>query len=122
MIIKNTASKATTHPIVADILNTVSGAYCSEFWDSVYEVSGTLNTLRELKQSFEALYEAQKYSEAFSLLLALHDLIALEVPVSVLEIQEYEEAIKIFMGEFIEDTADLLIDYESEESEYSDRE
>ena len=103
MTLKKTTSETGTHSPVADILNTVSGAYCSEFWDGVYEVSGTLNTLRELKHSFEALYEVQKYKEAFTLLLALHDLIALEIPASVLEMQEYEEAIKIFMGEFLED-------------------
>lgn len=83
-------------------------------------MSGTLNTLRELKHSFEALYEVQKYKEAFTLLLALHDLIALEIPASVLEMQEYEEAIKIFMGEFLEDTADLMLDYESEENAISE--
>lgn len=89
MTLKKTTSETGTHSPVADILNTVSGAYCSEFWDGVYEVSGTLNTLRELKHSFEALYEVQKYKEAFTLLLALHDLIALEIPASVLEMQEY---------------------------------
>lgn len=56
MTLKKTTSETGTHSPVADILNTVSGAYCSEFWDGVYEVSGTLNTLRELKHSFEALY------------------------------------------------------------------
>ena len=105
MTLKKTTSETGTHSPVADILNTVSGAYCSEFWDGVYEVSGTLNTLRELKHSFEALYEVQKYKEAFTLLLAL---------------QEYEEAIKIFMGEFLEDTADLMLDYESEENAVSE--
>ena len=88
MTLKKTTSETGIHSPVADILNTVSGAYCSEFWDGVYEVSGTLNTLRELKHSFEALYEVQKYKEAFTLLLALHDLIALEIPASVLEMQE----------------------------------
>lgn len=120
MTLKKTTSETGTHSPVADILNTVSGAYCSEFWDGVYEVSGTLNTPRELKHSFEALYEVQKYKEAFTLLLALHDLIALEIPASVLEMQEYEEAIKIFMGEFLEDTADLMLDYESEENAVSE--
>ena len=91
MTLKKTTSETGTHSPVADILNTVSGAYCSEFWDGVYEVSGTLNTLRELKHSFEALYEVQKYKEAFTLLLALHDLIALEIPASVLEMQEYSK-------------------------------
>lgn len=120
MTLKKTTSETGTHSPVADILNTVSGAYCSEFWDGVYEVSGTPNTLRELKHSFEALYEVQKYKEAFALFLALHDLIALEIPASVLEMQEYEEAIKIFIGEFLEDTADLLLDYESEENAVSE--
>ena len=32
----------------------------------------------------------------------------------------YEEAIKIFMGEFLEDTADLMLDYESEENAVSE--
>ena len=43
MTLKKTTSETGTHSPVADILNTVSGAYCSEFWDGVYEVSGTLN-------------------------------------------------------------------------------
>lgn len=45
MTLKKTTSETGTHSPVADILNTVSGAYCSEFWDGVYEVSGTLNSV-----------------------------------------------------------------------------
>ena len=112
---KHTAS-AGNRAIAQETLNTVSGAYCSEFWNSVYEVTESVDTIREIKGALEALHVTEHDDEAFQLLLALFDLSALEVPQSILEIEPYHEAVNIFIGEFLDDTADLIYDYEAEEN------
>lgn len=113
---KHSAS-ADNRAIAQEALNTVSGAYCSEFWDSVYEVTASVDTIREIKGALEALHATEHDEEAFNLVLALFDLVALEVPLSILEIKPYPEAVNIFIGEFLDDTADLIYDYESEETD-----
>lgn len=104
---------------VQEILYTVSGAFCSEFWDCMYEVSESLDTIKSIKKTIETLHAVGQDSAAFQLLLALYDLIALEVPEELLEIEPYEEAKKSFIAEFIEDSIDLMYDYEAEEEDTS---
>ena len=41
---------------VQEILYTVSGAYCSEFWDGMREVCDSLDTVRAIKKAIELLH------------------------------------------------------------------
>ncbi len=111
------ASVESARAVAREVLNMVFGAYCSVFWDSFYEVTGSIDSIRELKGVFETLHASQNDKAAFQLLLVQIDLVGFEVPAEVLEVAPYDEAIKIFMEEFFEDTADLMLDYEAEESE-----
>jgi len=100
---------------VQEILYTVSGAYCSEFWDGMREVCDSLGTVKAIKKAIELLHVSGHDKEAFQLILTQYDLIALEIPEAIREIEPYEEATSIFIGEFIEDSIDLMYDYETEE-------
>jgi hypothetical protein len=99
-----------------DMIRNISGAYCSNFWDTVFEVSGTLDTVREINDVVKTLHMSENSKEALKLIVAIHDLAGIETPAEILDIQPYPEATKIFIGEFIEDTEDLMYDYEAEEN------
>ena len=113
---EKSSAEANGRAMAQETLNTVSGAYSSDFWNSVYQITASVEPIREIKGALEALHAAESDEEAFHLVLALFDLTALEVPHSILEIKPYPEALHIFMGEFLDDTADLLYDYEAEEN------
>lgn len=76
---------------------------------------GTLDTVRKIKAVLETLCFAGNESEAYDLILAIYDLIAVETPPAISEIAPYPSAIKQFIIDFLLDIDDLLIDYESEE-------
>lgn len=116
MVTQNQSASASDLATAQETLNTVSGAYCSEFWDSVYEVTASVETIREITGAIEALHATEHDEEAYNLILTLFDLAALEVPLSILEIKPYHEAVSIFIGEFLEDTVDLIYDYEAGEN------
>lgn len=98
-----------------ELLSNVSGAYSSPFWDGMREVTGTLDTVRKIKAVLETLYSTGNELEAYNLILAIYDLIAIETPLDIIELEPYPKAIKRFIIEFLLDTHDLLIDYENEE-------
>jgi hypothetical protein len=100
---------------VKETLYTVSGAYCSEFWDGMREVCDDLDNVKAIKKTIELLHASGHDKEAFQFILAQYDLIALEIPEAIREIEPYEEATSIFIAEFIEDSIDLMYDYEAEE-------
>lgn len=81
------------------------------------EVSDDLDNVKAIKEAIELLHVSGHDKEAFQLILAQYDLIALEIPEAIREIEPYEEATSIFIAEFIEDSIDLMYDYEAEEEE-----
>ena len=105
----------TLSPAKIELINNVSGAYSAPFWDGVREVSGTLDTVRKIKTVLETLCSAGNESEAYNLILAMYDVIGVETPPSISELAPDPDAIRRFIIEFLLDTNDLLIDYESEE-------
>ena len=104
----------TLTPAKIELLSNVSGAYTSPFWDGMREVTGTLDTVRKIKAVLVTLCSTGNELEAYSLILAVYDLIALETPLDVIGLEPYPDAIKRFIIEFLLDTHDLLIDYENE--------
>lgn len=104
----------TLAPAAAEVINQVSGAYSTPFWDGVYSVTESLQTLREINGTMDALHECGKDAEAYHLILALYDLAAIEVPASIMELEPYPDAVERFIGEFLMDVEDLMYDYESE--------
>lgn len=105
----------TLSPAKIELISNVSGAYSAPFWDGLREVSGTLDTVRKIKSVLESLYSTENEIEAYHLILAIYDLIAVETPPAISELEPYPEAIKRFITEFLLDIDDLMIDYESEE-------
>ena len=80
------------------------------------EATGTLDTVRKVKAILETLCSTGNELEAYKLILAVYDLIAVETPPPTSsELAPYSDAIKQFITEFLLDIDDLLIDYESEE-------
>ena len=102
-------------PAKIELISNVSGAYSASFWDGVREVSGALDTVRKIKKVLETLCSTGNELEAYNLILAAYDLIAVETPPAISELAPYPDAIRRFIIEFLLDTNDLLIDYESEE-------
>ena len=105
----------TLSPAEIELISNVSGTYSAPFWDGLQEVTGTLDTVRKIKTVLETLCSAGNESEAYNLILAMYDVIGVETPPSISELAPYPDAIRRFIIEFLLDTNDLLIDYESEE-------
>ena len=102
-------------PAKIELISYVSGTYSALFWDGLREVTGTLDTVRKIRSVLEALSSTGNETEAYNLILAVYDLIAVETSLDIIELEPYPDAIKQFISEFLLDTHDLLIDYESEE-------
>ena len=98
-----------------ELISNVSGAYSASFWDGMREVTGTLDTVRKIKAVLETLCSTGNELEAYNLILAVYDLIAVETPPAISELEPYPDAIKRFIIEFLLDIDDLLIDFENEE-------
>ena len=79
------------------------------------EVTGTLDTVRKIRSVLETLSFTGNNPEAYNLILAVYELIAVETPPAISELEPYPDVIKKFITEFLLDIADLLIDYISEE-------
>lgn len=105
----------TLSPAKIELINNVSGTYSASFWDGLREVTGTLDTVRKIRSILEALSSTGNETDAYNLILAVYDLIAVETPLDIIELEPYPDAIKQFIKEFLLDIGDLLIDYESEE-------
>lgn len=105
----------TLSPAKIELISNVSGAYSAPFWDGLREVIGTLDTVRKIRSVLETLCSTGNELEAYNLILAVYDLIAVETPLDIISLEPYPDAIKQFISEFLLDIDDLLIDYESEE-------
>ena len=114
-VIKMSNENTTLSPAEIELISNVSGAYSAPFWDGLREVSGTLDTIRKIKAVLETLCSTGNELEAYNLILAMYDVIAVETPAAISEIASYPDAIKRFIIEFLFDIDDLLIDYENEE-------
>ena len=75
----------TLNPAKIELISNVSGAYSALFWDGLREVTGTLDTIRKIRSVLETLYSTDNESEAYNLILAVYDLIAIETPPAIFE-------------------------------------
>lgn len=105
----------TLTPAKIELISNVSGTYSAHFWDGLREVTGTLDIVRKIRSVLGTLGSTGNETEACNLILAVYDLIAVETPLDIIELELYPDAIKQFISEFLLDIDDLLIDYESEE-------
>lgn len=105
----------TLSPAAIELINNVSGAYSAPFWDGLHQVAGNLDTVRKIKVVLETLCSTGNELEAYNLILAMYDVIAVETPTAISEIASYPDTIKRFVIEFLFDIDDLLIDYENED-------
>ena len=103
-------------PSTADLINMISGAYTSPLWDELRYYASSLDTLRRIQTAIIALQECGKSTEAFGLIIALHDLTDLDVPEAVAGLEPFPDGMKMFVDEFIADTKDLMCDFETEEA------
>jgi hypothetical protein len=74
-----------------------------------------LEPVRKLKAVLETLCSTGNELEAYNLILAMYDVIAVETPPVISALTTYPNAIRRFIIEFLLDTNDLMIDYENEE-------
>ena len=68
----------TLGPAEIELISNVSGAYATPFWDGVREVSGALDTVRKIKAVLETLCSTGNELEAYNLILAMYDVIAVK--------------------------------------------
>ena len=106
----------TAMPSTADLINMISGAYTSPLWDELRYYASSLDTLRKIQTAIIVLQECGKSTEAFGLIIALHDLTDLDVPEAVAGLEPFPDGIKMFVDEFIADTKDIMCDFEAEEA------
>ena len=104
----------TLSPAKIELISNVFGTYSAPFWNGLREVTDTLDTVRKIRSVLETLNSTGNETEAYNLILAVYDLIAVETPPDIIELEPYPDAIKQFISEFLLDIDDLLIDYESE--------
>ena len=105
----------TLSPAKIELISNVSSTYSAPFWDELQEIAGTLDTVRKIRSVLGTLNFTGNETEAYNLILAVYDLIAVETPLDIIDLEPYPDAIKQFISEFLLDIDDLLIDYESEE-------
>ena len=98
-----------------ELIHDISGAYSAPFWDGIREETDTLDTVRKIKCALEGLYSAGKIYEAYDLILAIYDLIAIETPTPIIELEPYPEAIEVFLRSFLLDINDLMYDYDNDD-------
>lgn len=114
-VIKMLNENTTLSPAAVELISNVSGAYSAPFWDGLHQVAGNLDTVRKIKVVLETLCSTGNELEAYNLILAMYNVIAVETPTAISEIASYPDALKRFIIEFLFDIDDLLIDYENEE-------
>lgn len=114
-VIKMLNENTTLSPAAVELISNVSGAYSAPFWDGLHQVAGNLDTVRKIKVVLETLCSTGNELEAYNLILAMYDVIAVETPTAISEIASYPDAFKRFVIEFLFDIDDLLIDYENED-------
>lgn len=107
----------TLNPTKIELISNISGAYSAPYWDGLREVAGTLDTIQKIRSVLKTLYSTDNEIEAYNLILAVYDLIAIETPPAISEFEPYSDAIKQFITEFLLDIEDLMIDYEYEGQE-----
>ena len=73
----------TLSPAKIELISNVSGAYSAPFWDGLREVAGTLDTVRKIRSVLETLSSTGNETEAYSLILAVYDLIAAQTPLDL---------------------------------------
>ena len=96
------------------MINTISGLYAAPFWDTLHESLGSLDLVQHVLSAIRALQDSGKSDVAFSLILALYELISLDPPLAISALETYPEAIDIFISEFLADAGDLMYDYDAE--------
>lgn len=105
----------TLSPAKIELISNVSGTYFAPLWDGLREVTGTLDTVRKIRSVLGTLNSTGNETEAYNLILAVYDLIAVETPPDIIELEPYPDAIKQFITEFLLNIDDLMFDYEGEE-------
>ena len=111
-----TTKQNDTMPTAANLINMISGIYTSLLWDELRGYVDSLKSLRQLSTAINALQESGKSAEAFAMICALHDIAGVEIPEVITSLEPYPDAVRLFVGEFIADTDDLIWDYEIEEN------
>ena len=110
----NQQNKALT---VTGLINMISGIYTSPLWGELRGYVDSLNSLRSLSAAIKTLHESGKSNEAFAMICALHDVVGIEGPEVIACLDLFPDAVWLFVGEFIADKDDLILDYEIEEND-----
>ena len=101
-------------PLTTETLANLSGMYSTTLWDTIYEVSGSLETVKGLQTVIATLYSLNKNKEAMILIGSIHDLLGLEFPEELQIVEQNEELQARFICECLKDIEDLMYAYEAE--------
>lgn len=101
--------------LTTETLTNLSGVYSPAFWDAVYEVSGSLETVKGLQSVITTLYSLNKNSDAMLLISSLFDLLGLNFPEELQIVEQNEELQNHFISECLKDIEDLMYDYTAEQ-------
>ena len=113
MPINQESHSSITVPAAANMINIISGLYAAPFGDTLYESLGSLDLVQHVLSAIRALQDSGKSDVAFSLILALYELVSLDPPLAISALEAYPGAIDIFISEFLTDAGDLMYDYEA---------
>ena len=112
----NSTKSDTPLPSAENLINTISAIYTTPFWEELRGYVDELSSLRKIQEAIKILHINAQSEEALDLVIALYDVIGIEVPESILGLEKYPGAVKLFMEEFIDDTTEIICDYEFEEN------
>jgi len=99
-------------PVAFESINLISGVYAAVLWESLYDVFWSVNVLRNIHSVFSILYESGYTEEAFSLLHSYFDILDLDWAVELDVVDQIPELKEAFIGEFLKDAEDVIMDFE----------
>ena len=78
-----TNKQSTLSPAKIELISNISGTYSAPFCDGLREVTGTLDTVRKIKEVLKTLCFMGNELEAYNLILAMYDVVAVETPPAI---------------------------------------
>jgi hypothetical protein len=110
-----TVATVAVDPAVIERINHLSGAHSALFWDVLYGTSESILAMENTAAVLVFLYDRENYAEAIKLIRADFELLGIEWPEELTLVERVPELGEPFVGEFILDAEDIILDYKYEE-------
>ena len=86
----------------------ISGAYSSKFWDNLCDICENEDSPINVYSTLATLHKINKDKEAFALIQSLHDLVGLDLPISVASLNNLQNAQTAYITELLLDIEDMI--------------